>query len=84
MVKVVVVNKSGVFSSRSVSAERALEQSAIRKMSSAKESLSYRETVAAKIPVTYVSKGIIVRESNGNTVVLGRSVPSVKVVGTKK
>lgn len=84
MVKVVVVKHSGTFSSKKASAERASEQSAIRKMSSAKESLSYRETVAAKIPVTYVSKGNIVRESNDGTVVLGRSVPSVKVVATKK
>ncbi len=85
MVKVVVVKRSGAHSSRKGGdAERAAERSAIHKMSSAKASHSYREAVAAGGPVTYVSRGSIIRVVDGKTTIIGRSVPSVKVVSTKR
>ena len=85
MVKVVVVKKTGAQSSRrDGKAERDVERSAIHRMSSAKACHSYRETVAAKIPVTYVSKGSIIRVAGGKTTIIGRSVPSVKVISTKR
>ena len=59
------------------------ERKAIRAISSAKESFAYRETKAANIPVTYVSKGFIVREHNGKVETIGKVAPKVKVIETR-
>lgn len=82
--KVIVVKRKDAFpaAKRKVSDMNSLEKErvAIRKLTTKRESHSYREAVAAKVPVTYVSDGKIVRETEGERIVIGRTAPRVKIV----
>lgn len=59
------------------------ERKALKAISSAKESYAYRETKAANIPVTYVSRGVIVKEHNGVVKKIGDVAPKVRIVTIK-
>lgn len=80
--KVVIVSKKEAFSQKEKRKEKTSlekERLAIRKMTSGRESVSYREAMAANVPVTYVSKGKILRVKDGDVVVIGHVAPMVKI-----
>lgn len=77
MVKI-IVKKDLNFKSKSRG-----ERKALAVITSAQESYAYRETKAADIPVTYVSRGLIVKEHNGKIETIGNVAPKVRVVEIK-
>lgn len=62
-----------------MSREDQIEREAIEQMVSQKYSSGYLRAVAAGIPVTYVDGMYIVREHNGERVILGEVSPVQKL-----
>lgn len=81
MVKVIIKSRTSRVQSKD--AEWNAERKAVRAMSAVGQSVAFRETKAANIPVTYLSGNDIVREHNGKTTVIGHAAPRIKVRSSK-
>ena len=81
MVKIVIKSRTSIVKSRD--AEWNAERKAVRAMSDVGQSVAFRETKAANIPVTYVSGNVIIREHNGKTTIIGHTAPRIKVRSSK-
>lgn len=81
MVKVVIKSRTSKIKSKD--ADWNAERDAVRALSALSQSVAFRETKAANIPVTYVSGDVIIREHNGVKTVIGKATPRVKVVISK-
>ena len=68
---------------RRAAVSRDCESRAVHFVTLEKESIGFRETKAAGIPVTYVSGDVIYREVDDKREVIGHVPPRVKVEGTK-
>ena len=88
MVKVVVVNKKDSFLVKRTTSKQSSplekEHNAIRIVTSARKSAAYREAVAAKVPVTYVTGGKVVKEIDGQKIVVRKASRSVSVKTIRK
>ena len=59
------------------------DRRAVQAVSSSRECHAFRETKAANLPVTYVSKDAIVVEHNGVVSTIGNVAPRVRVAKAK-
>lgn len=76
----VVVSKAGKSVGRCNSAEARLERSAIDSLTKPKLSMAYRRAVATNVPVTYVSRGAVVRIENGHKSIVCKVDKPAKIV----
>lgn len=60
--------------------EAKKERSAIDKLTKPRVSVAFRRAVAANVPVTYISRGAIIRIEDGEKTVIGRVEQSSKYV----
>ena len=85
MVKVVVVNKNDLIKAGGntkgkINVDHNKELVAIHKVISSRYSDAYKKTIAANVPVTYVSgKNVVKREVNGKRTIIKKISPSISV-----